>query len=105
VRGHRRDRASRCNDCRGQGRVEGQQTLSVRIPPGVDDGTRLRLSGEGEAGIAGGPNGDLYVVIAVRPHPLFEREGPDLHCQVPITMVQAALGAEIDVPTLEGRSS
>ena len=80
---------ARCTDCRGQGRVEGQQTLSVRIPPGVDDGTRLRLTGEGEAGIAGGPTGDLYVVIAIRPHPLFEREGPDLHCQVPITMVQA----------------
>ncbi len=94
---------ARCADCRGQGRVEGQQTLSVRIPPGVDDGTRLRLTGEGEAGIAGGPNGDLYVVIAIRPHPLFEREGPDLHCQVPITMVQGALGAEIDVPTLEGK--
>jgi len=92
----------RCGDCRGQGRVEGQQTLSVRIPPGIDDGTRLRLSGEGEAGIAGGPNGDLYVVIAIRPHPLFEREGGDLHCQVPVTMVQAALGAEVDVPTLEG---
>jgi molecular chaperone DnaJ len=93
----------RCTDCRGQGRVEGQQTLSVRIPAGVDEGTRLRLTGEGEAGIAGGPNGDLYVVIAIKPHPLFEREGPDLHCQVPITMVQAALGAEIDVPTLEGK--
>jgi molecular chaperone DnaJ len=93
----------RCADCRGQGRVEGQQTIKVRIPPGVDDGTRLRLSGEGEAGISGGPPGDLYVVVSIRPHALFQREGPDLHCQVPITMVQAALGAEIDVPTLEGR--
>ena len=93
----------RCADCRGQGRVEGQQTINVRIPPGVDDGTRLRLAGEGEAGIAGGPNGDLYVVISVRRHQLFEREGPDLHCQVPITMVQAALGTEIDAPTLEGK--
>jgi molecular chaperone DnaJ len=93
----------RCDDCRGQGRVEGQQTISVRIPAGVDDGTRLRLSGEGEAGIAGGPNGDLYVVIGVRRHDLFEREGADLHCQVPITMVQAALGTEIDAPTLEGK--
>jgi molecular chaperone DnaJ len=93
----------RCADCRGQGRVEGQQTINVRIPPGVDDGTRMRLAGEGEAGIAGGPNGDLYVVISVRPHPLFEREGPDLHCQVPVTMVQAALGTEIDAPTLEGK--
>jgi molecular chaperone DnaJ len=93
----------RCPDCRGQGRVEGQQTINVRIPAGVDEGTRLRLSGEGEAGISGGPPGDLYVVISVRPHELFEREGPDLHCQVPITMVQAALGAELDVPTLEGK--
>src|SRR5262249_6223449 len=94
---------SGCAGCRWQGPGEGQQTLNVRSRPGGDDGTRLRVSGEGEAGIAGGPNGDLYVVIAIRPHPLFEREGPDLHCQVPITMVQAALGAEIDVPTLEGR--
>lgn len=93
----------RCTDCRGQGRTEGQQTINVRIPPGVDDGTRLRLTGEGEAGISGGPPGDLYVVIAVRTHELFEREGPNLHCQVPVTMVQAALGAEIDVPTLEGK--
>ncbi|MEM7412276.1 MAG: molecular chaperone DnaJ [Myxococcota bacterium] len=93
----------RCGDCRGQGRIEGQQTIKVRIPAGVDDGTRLRLSGEGEAGISGGPPGDLYVVISVKPHELFQREGPDLHCQVPITMVQAALGAEVDAPTLEGK--
>jgi molecular chaperone DnaJ len=93
----------RCPDCRGHGRVEGQQTINVRIPAGVDDGTRLRLSGEGEAGISGGPPGDLYVVISVREHELFEREGPDVHCQVPVTMVQAALGAEIDVPTLDGK--
>ncbi len=93
----------RCDDCRGLGRLEGQQTINVGIPPGVDEGTRLRLAGEGEAGIAGGPNGDLYVVISVRPHELFERDGPDLHCNVPITMVQAALGAEIEVPTLEGK--
>ena len=73
------------------------------MPPGVDEGTRLRLSGEGEAGIAGGPPGDLYVVISMKPHPLFERDGQDLHCQVPITFVQAALGAEIEVPTLEGK--
>jgi molecular chaperone DnaJ len=93
----------RCDDCRGQGRVEGQQTINVRIPPGVDDGTRLRLTGEGEAGIAGGPSGDLYVVISVRPHELFERDGPDIVCEVPITMVQAALGAEFAVPTVEGK--
>ena len=92
-----------CSECRGQGRVEGQQTINVRIPSGVEDGTRLRLAGEGEAGIAGGPPGDLYVVISIKPHELFERDGPDLHCEVPVTMVQAALGAEIDVPTLEGK--
>jgi len=91
-----------CTDCRGIGRVEGQQTLEVTIPAGVDDGARLRLSGEGEAGIAGGPAGDLYVVLSVEPHPLFERDGTDLHCEVPISFVQAALGDEIEVPTLEG---
>lgn len=93
----------RCDDCRGQGRIEGQQTIKVRIPPGVGDGTRLRLASEGEAGIAGGSNGDLYVVISVRPHEFFERDGPDLHCKVPITMVQAALGAQVEAPTLEGK--
>jgi molecular chaperone DnaJ len=93
----------RCADCRGAGRIEGAQTISVRVPPGVDDGARLRLSGEGEAGIAGGPAGDLYVVIQVKKHPLFEREGPDLHCEVPIPFVQAALGGEIEVPTLDGK--
>jgi molecular chaperone DnaJ len=92
-----------CSECRGQGRVEGQQTINVKIPSGVEDGTRLRLSGEGEAGIAGGPPGDLYVVVSIKPHELFERRGPDLHCEVPVTMVHAALGAEIDVPTLEGK--
>jgi len=93
----------RCEGCRGQGRKEGQQTINVRIPPGVDDGTRLRLSGEGEAGISGGPPGDLYVVISIRPHDLFRRDGADVHCEVPVTMVQAALGAEVEVPTLDGR--
>lgn len=93
----------RCTDCRGQGRIEGQQTISVRIPPGVDEGTRLRLSGEGEAGISGGPPGDLYVVVSIKRNEFFERDGADLHCEVPVTMVQAALGAEIDVPTLEGK--
>lgn len=92
-----------CPSCRGSGRIEGQKTLKVRIPAGVEDGMRLRVSGEGEAGIGGGPPGDLYVVIHVREHPLFAREGPDLQCEVPISMVQAALGAEIEVPTLEGR--
>ena len=94
-----------CDECGGRGRVETVQTMSVRIPPGVDDGIRLRLSGEGEAGYEGGPPGDLYVVLAVRDHPLFERAGADLHCEVPISIAQAALGCEIDVPTLAGRQS
>ncbi len=94
-----------CPGCRGRGRVEGQQSLQVKVPAGVEHGARLRLSGEGEAGIAGGPPGDLYVVLHVRPHPLFEREGTDLHCDVPIPFAQAALGADVDVPTLEGRVS
>jgi molecular chaperone DnaJ len=93
----------RCPECRGAGRVEGMQTIKVKVPPGVDEGMRLRLVGEGEAGISGGPPGDLYVVVSVRPHPLFERQGVELHCQVPVSFVQAALGAEIEVPTLEGR--
>jgi molecular chaperone DnaJ len=95
--------ADRCPECRGSGRTESKQSLSVRVPPGVEDGMRLRLAGEGEAGIAGGPPGDLYVVINVRAHPLFERDGPDLHCEVPVPFVHAALGAEIEVPTLEGK--
>ncbi|MCG8588781.1 MAG: molecular chaperone DnaJ, partial [Proteobacteria bacterium] len=93
----------RCTDCRGNGRIEGQQSLEVPVPAGVEDGARLRLSGEGEAGIAGGPPGDLYVVISVRDHPLFDRDGVDLRCEVPVPFVQAALGAEIEVPTLEGK--
>jgi molecular chaperone DnaJ len=95
----------RCPDCRGSGRVEGQQSLQVKIPAGVDHGTRLRLAGEGEAGIAGGPAGDLYVDVSIRPHPFFQRDGVNLHCQVPVPFVQAALGAEIEVPTLEGRET
>jgi molecular chaperone DnaJ len=93
----------RCPECRGAGRTEGMQSIKVKVPAGVDEGMRLRLASEGEAGVAGGPPGDLYVVISVRPHPLFERHGVDLHCQVPISFVQAALGAEIEVPTLEGK--
>ena len=92
-----------CKSCRGTGRTEGERSVKVRIPPGVEDGMRLRVAGEGEAGIAGGPPGDLYVVIRVSPHPLFEREGADLICEVPVSFVQAALGAEIEVPTLEGK--
>jgi len=95
----------RCPDCRGSGRTESKQTITVRVPAGVDDGMRLRLAHEGEAGVAGGPAGDLYVVMHVKQHPLFEREGPDLHLEVPVHLVQAALGAEVEVPTLEGREA
>lgn len=92
-----------CPSCRGAGRVEGQKTIKVTIPRGVEDGMRLRVPGEGEAGISGGPPGDLYVVISVRPHRFFVRDGPDLHCEVPIPFVQAVLGGEIEVPTLDGK--
>ena len=92
-----------CTHCRGAGRVEGQQTIQVKVPPGVEEGARLRVSGEGEAGIAGGESGDLYVVMVMRGHPLFERDGTDLHIEVPVPFVQAALGAEIEVPTLDGK--
>jgi molecular chaperone DnaJ len=92
-----------CEACRGRGRTEGKKSLKVRVPAGVEDGMRLRVAGEGEAGLSGGPPGDLYVVMAVNEHPLFTREGPDLMVEVPVLFTQAALGAEIDVPTLEGR--
>ncbi len=95
--------ADPCADCRGQGRVEETKTLSVKVPPGVDTGDRIRLSGEGEAGPDGGPPGDLYVQVAVRQHEIFEREGKNLYCEVPISFVDAALGGELEVPTLDGR--
>ena len=92
-----------CGSCRGRGRVEREKTLSVKIPPGVDTGDRVRLAGEGEAGVAGGPAGDLYVQIAVRDHRIFVRDGKDLYCEVPISFPDAALGGELEVPTLDGR--
>src|SRR5262249_56635827 len=92
-----------CRTCMGQGRVRRDKTLKVNIPAGVEDGTRIRLTGEGEAGTRGGPAGDLYVFLSVRRHQLFEREGADIHCRVPISMVQASLGAGIEVPTLDGK--
>ncbi len=92
-----------CGDCHGQGRIEERKTLSVKVPPGVDNGDRIRLSGEGEAGENGGPPGDLYVQIHVMPHPIFERDGGNLLCQVPISVATAALGGELEVPTLNGR--
>jgi molecular chaperone DnaJ len=91
-----------CPVCSGQGRVTARRTLDVSIPPGVDNGTAVRLSGEGEAGDPGAPRGDLYCVVHVRDHPLFQRDGTNLICQVPITISQAALGADIEVPTLDG---
>jgi len=94
-----------CKACAGQGRVRREKTLKVAIPAGVEDGTRIRLSGEGEAGTRGGPAGDLYVFLSVRRHTLFEREGADVHCRVPISMVQAMLGGAIEVPTLDGKAA
>jgi len=91
-----------CTKCGGGGRVEAEQTLSVNIPAGVEDGNRIRLGGKGDAGVRGGPNGDLYIFISVEPHPLFRREGPNLYCDVPISFASAALGGEIEVPTMSG---
>lgn len=90
-----------CPTCSGQGRVTRERTLSVNIPQGVEDGTRIRLAGEGEAGIRGGPAGDLYIFLSLSAHPFFQRDGADLHCRVPISMVTAALGGEFEVPTIE----
>lgn len=94
-----------CNTCHGHGRVEKSKTLSVKIPAGVDTGDRIRLSGEGAAGEQGAPAGDLYVQVQVKRHPIFEREENNLHCEVPISFAMAALGGEIEVPTLGGRVS
>lgn len=92
-----------CHDCRGAGKIQCERTLDVEIPPGVDDGIAVRCSGEGEAGDPGAPPGDLYCVIKVNKHPFFEREGVDLHCEIPITFSQAALGGIIEIPTLQGK--
>ena len=92
---------SRCNACHGDGRVVREKTLELKIPPGVDTGSKLRISGEGDAGGKGGPSGDLYVVLSVQDHEFFERREHDLYCHIPITFPQAALGAQISVPTLE----
>lgn len=91
-----------CTKCRGEGRTVQQKTIDAKIPAGVEDGTRIRFAGVGEAGVHGGPAGDLYVVLHVKEHPFFERQGNDLYCTVPISFTQSALGAEIQVPTLEG---
>jgi molecular chaperone DnaJ len=91
-----------CKPCRGEGRLEETRTLSVRIPAGVDNGDRIRLTGQGEAGPVGTEPGDLYVEVRVREHAIFQRDGNDLYCEVPIRFSQAALGAQLEVPTLEG---
>ncbi len=95
---------SPCPDCQGAGRIKQHKTLAVKIPAGVDEGDRIRLSGEGEAGVNGGPPGDLYVVIQIRPHAVFQRDHNDLHCEMPISFTTAALGGEIEIPTLEGHA-
>jgi len=94
-----------CAECRGQGRMERERTIELRIPPGVDTGTRLRVQGEGEPGPNGGPAGDLYVVLEVKEHKFFERRGADLYCTVPLSMAQATLGTELQVPGLNGEET
>ena len=94
-----------CQECRGQGRVRKSRTLAVKVPAGVDNGDRIRLSGEGEAGQNGGPPGDLYVDIRVRQHPIFQRDGADLSCSVPVSFATAVLGGQVTVPTLDGEVS
>ena len=91
-----------CHTCHGSGRVTRERTLSVTIPAGVEDGTRIRLAGEGEAGLRGGPAGDLYIFLSIKPHEFFQRDGADLFCRVPIAMTTAALGGQIEVPTIDG---
>lgn len=94
-----------CHRCRGERLITSEQTIKVKAPPGVSEGARLRIRGEGEAGYLGGPSGDLYVEIYVKEHPFFKREGKDIFCEVPVGFVQAALGAEIEIPTLEGKTT
>jgi len=94
-----------CKACHGNGRRERSSKIKLRIPAGVETGSRLRSSGNGEAGLRGGPSGDLYVVLHVRPHEIFQRDGDDLLCEVPVSFIQAALGAEIEVPTLDGKAT
>ena len=91
-----------CASCSGSGRVSRERTLAVNIPAGVEDGTRIRLAGEGEAGVRGGPAGDLYIFLSIGAHPFFQREGADVHCRVPVSMVTAAVGGEFQVPTIDG---
>jgi molecular chaperone DnaJ len=94
-----------CPGCGGSGRVTRARTLAVNIPPGVEDGTRIRLAGEGEAGVRGGPTGDLYIFLSLTGHAFFQRDGADLHCRVPVSMVTAALGGDFEIPTIDGGNS
>ena len=94
-----------CPVCSGNGRVTQERMLSVNIPAGVEDGTRIRLASEGEAGLRGGPAGDLYIFLSLKPHPFFQREGADLFCRVPISLTTAALGGEFEVPTIDGQKT
>jgi molecular chaperone DnaJ len=94
-----------CPTCSGSGRVTRSRTLAVNIPPGVEDGTRIRLAGEGEAGVRAGPSGDLYIFLSIAAHAFFQRDGADLHCRVPVSMVTAALGGEFELPTIDGSDS
>ncbi len=94
-----------CDACSGAGRVAKERTLQVKIPAGVEDGTRIRLAGEGEAGLRGGPAGDLYIFLSIRPHEFFQRDGADLFCRIPISMVTAALGGDFEAPTIEGKKA
>lgn len=94
-----------CGVCGGVGRVTQERTLSVNIPAGIEDGTRIRLAGEGEAGLRGGPSGDLYIFLSLKPHSIFQRDGADLFCRVPVSMTTATLGGQFDVPTLDGATS
>ena len=102
-RGQGRTITDPCRSCGGSGRVEKSKTLSVKVPAGVDNGDRIRLTGEGEAGLRGGPPGDLYVQVEVKDHPIFVRDGRHLYCEVPISFPDAALGGQMEVPTLDGR--
>jgi len=92
-----------CGTCGGAGRVHKEKQLSVNIPQGVEDGTRIRLAGEGESGLRGAPPGDLYIFLSLQPHRLFQREGADIYCRVPISMTTAVLGGTIEIPTIEGK--
>lgn len=92
-----------CPKCRGQGRIQETKTLSVKIPAGIDTGDRIRLAGEGEAGMHGAPAGDLYIEVNIKPHAIFKRDANDLHCAIPISFIMAALGGEIEIPTLDGK--